>query len=436
MEVAILLGLVLLNGVFAMAEIALMSARKARMQKLVDAGDRNARAAVTLGEDPDTFLSTVQIGITSIGILNGIVGEAMLAKPFSAWLQTIGVPLPPADYAATILIVICITYLSIIFGELVPKRLGHIYAEQIACSVARPMLYLATLTKPFVWLLARSTQVVMRAVGVRGDDRPAVTEEEIHQILADGSDAGVIEHTEHAMVRNVFRLDDRHITSFMVPRGEAAFFDKSDSLEVNLAKLEASGHSRFPVVDGGWDKIVGVIAARQMLAQSLRGEQLDFASGLEPAVYVPETMSGMELLEKFKLTGVQLVFIVDEFGEVQGIVTLHDVLEAITGEFKTEQSEDSWAVQREDGSWLLDGLIPVPELKDRLAITELPEEERGRYQTLSGMLTVLIGDLPKITDRCEWGDWVFEIVDMDGLRIDKVLAMQRLAVTHDGPQPA
>ena len=432
MEIALLFGLILLNGIFAMSEIALMTSRKARLVKLADAGDGAAKAALQLGEDPNKFLSTIQIGITSISILNGIVGEATLAKPFSLWLQSIGTPNAASDYLATGLVVVTITYFSIVLGELVPKRLGQINPEPLARLVARPMLFLAALVKPFVNLLSASTQLVLRLCGVKNTSRQAMTEEELHFMLDEGSEAGIIEHHEHQMVRNVFRLDDRQIASLMVPRGEVVYFDADDSLETNLKRFEESQHSRFPVLRGGWDTILGVANARQMLAQTLRGEQPNLVENLQPAVYVPESLTGMGLLEEFKTSGVQMAFIVDEYGEVQGIVTLQDVMEAITGEFKTHRVEDSWAVQRDDGSWLLDGLIPIPELKDRLVITEVPEEERGRYNTLSGMLVLLLGRLPHTADRCEWSDWVFEIVDLDGLRIDKVLATRKPAAVEDG----
>jgi putative hemolysin len=425
MEIAILFGLIILNGVFAMSEIALVTARRARLQKLSEEGDSAAEAAMKLGEDPNRFLSTVQIGITSIGVLNGIVGEATLAHPFGVWLHRIGVESPWAEYLATGLVVISITYFTIVLGELVPKRLGQIRPEPIARLVARPMLWLAAITKPFVKLLSGSTQIVLRTFGVSERIEPSVTQEEINLMLAEGSSAGVIEQHEHQMVRNVFRLDDRQIASLMVPRSDVVCFDVNDPLEENLKRFEESDHSRFPVLRGGWEEVLGVANARQLLAQTLRGEKPDLMQHLQPAVFVPESLTGMELLENFKTSGVQLAFIIDEYGEVQGIVTLQDVMEAITGEFKTHRAEDAWAVQREDGSWLLDGLIPVPELKDRLGLRGVPEEERGRYNTLSGMLMLLLGRLPQTTDICKWEDWTFEIVDLDGKRIDKVLATRK-----------
>ncbi len=425
MEIAILFGLILLNGLFAMSEIALITARRGRMQHLAQEGDRAATAAVQLGEDPNRFLSTVQIGITSIGILNGIVGEAALAGPFSLWIQTLGVQTPLADYLATGLVVISITYFSIVLGELVPKRLGQIRSEPIARLVAQPMLWLAVAFKPFVKLLSGSTQIVLRSLGVKEYAAPQVTQEEINLMLAEGSDAGVIEDNEHQMLRNVFRLDDRQIASLMVPRGDIIYLDTEAPLEDNLKHIEASPHSHFPIVHGGWDDVLGVANARDFLAQVLRGEKLSLTECLQPAVFVPESLTGMELLENFKTSGVQLTFVIDEYGEVQGIVTLHDVMEAITGEFKSHRAEDAWAVQRKDGSWLLDGFIPISELKDRLGLKQVPEEEKGRYHTLSGMIMLLSGRLPQLSDICEWEGWTFEVVDMDGKRIDKVLATQK-----------
>jgi len=423
MEIAILAALILLNGVFAMSELALVTARKARLQKLVDAGDRSAQAAVTLGEDPTRFLSTIQIGITSIGVLNGIVGEAALAGPLAEWLRTLGVPGDWASYGATGLVVVVITYFSIVVGELVPKRLGQTHPETLARLVARPINWLAIATKPFVRLLSLSTHALLRLLGVKDNGGNAVTEEEIHAMLAEGTTAGVIESHEHAMVRNVFRLDDRQISSLMVPRGDMVMLDVDQAFETNLARVEASDHARFPVVKGGLDNILGVINARQWLSHTLRGGDRSLAGQpLQQPLYVPETLTGMELLDNFRSSDVHMAFVIDEYGQVQGIVTLQDLIEAITGEFRPRDPQTSWAVQREDGSWLLDGHIPVPELKDRLELSGVPEEQRGRYHTLSGMMMLLTGRLPKVADAVSWEGWHFEIVDMDGKTIDKVLA--------------
>ncbi len=437
MEILVLLGLILLNGLFAMAEIALLTARRTRLQKMADGGDTGAATALTLGQDPTRFLSTIQIGITSIGVLNGIVGEAVLAAPFALWLQTLGLEQRPSEIGATVLVVVVITYFSIVIGELLPKRLGQVNPEPIARVVARPLQVLALITQPFVRLLTISTELALRLFGVRADAQAAVTEEDIQAMLAEGSDAGVIERQEHQMVRNVFRLDDRQITSLMIPRADIVWLDIDDPLEENLRKIERAEHSRFPVCKGGPENVLGIAIARQVLAQTLRGERADLARDLLPAVYVPETQTGMELLENFRSNNVQLALVIDEYGEIQGLVTLQDVLEAITGEFKPQRAEDAWAMQRDDGSWLLDGLIPLPELKDRLGLAELPEEDKGRYQTLSGMVMLLLGRVPITGDRVAWDGWRFEIVDMDRKRIDKVLASPLAdRASPSGPPPA
>ncbi|MDM7941641.1 MAG: hemolysin family protein [Hydrogenophaga sp.] len=432
MEIAILFALILLNGVFAMSEIALVTARKVRLQKLVDEGDAAAAAAVKLGENPTRFLSTIQIGITSIGVLNGIVGEAALAAPLSIWLTSLGVAEPFSSYGATILVVVVITYFSIVVGELVPKRLGQSHPEVLARLVARPINWLAIATKPFVLLLSVSTRALMRLLGIKENNFSAVTEEEIHAMLAEGTTAGVIESHEHAMVRNVFRLDDRQIGSLMVPRSDVVVLDLDQSFDVNMARVEASDHARFPVVRGNMSHVMGVVNARKWLSQALRGDLRELESQpLQAPLYVPETITGMELLDNFRQSDVHMAFVIDEYGEVQGIVTLQDLIEAITGEFSPKDPETSWAMLREDGSWLLDGHIPVPELKDRLLLDSVPDEERGRYHTLSGMMMLLTGRLPKEADMVTWEGWRLEIVDMDGRTIDKVLAT-RIAAAAEG----
>ncbi|MEJ7928859.1 hemolysin family protein [Ramlibacter sp. AN1015] len=426
MEIFILAGLILLNGAFAMSEIALVTARKARLQRLVEEGDSAAAAAVELGEDPTRFLSTIQIGITSIGVLNGIVGESALAAPLAQWMELLGIPAPYSGYSATGIVVVTITYFSIVVGELVPKRLAQGSPETVARLVARPINWLAIATKPFVRLLSVSTKLLLRMLGARDTSGTPVTEEEIHAMLAEGTSAGVIESHEHAMVRNVFRLDDRQIGSLMVPRADVIFLDIEKPVEDHLARIDKSDHARFPVVKHGLDSILGVVNARKWLSSMVRGDKgMLTDQPLQQPLYVPETVTGMELLDNFKQSDVHMAFVIDEYGEVQGIVTLQDLIEAITGEFQPRNPDTSWAVQREDGSWLLDGHIPVPELKDRLGLAEVPEEDRGRYQTLSGMLMLLSGRLPKLADYAEWEGWRFEIVDMDGRTIDKVLATRQ-----------
>jgi len=399
---------------------------------MVETGDAGAIAAMELHDDPTKFLSTVQIGITSIGVLNGIVGDAAFSTPFSLWLQrTFDFHEGAATIAATAMVVVVITFLTIIFGELVPKRLGQMFPEVIARAVAQPMNWLSMAARPFVKLLSFCTEGTLRLMGIRGGPTRAVTEEEIAASLEEGLDAGVIEAQEHQMVRNVFRLDDRQVGSMMIPRAEIVWLDESAPAEQVLTVIAADEHSRYPVCRGGLDDVVGVVSAQSLLQQVMRGPPLVVTERLQPAVFVPETLTGMELLDQFRASGSQLVFVVDEYGEVQGMITVRDVLEAITGEFTTPTDDDAWAVRRADGSWLFDGLIPVPELKDRLDLKELPDEDRGRYNTLAGMVMLLLGRLPKTTDTVEWEGWRFEVVDLDGKRVDKVLASLSPTGDHD-----
>ena len=432
MDLALLIFLILLNGVFAMSEMGLSASRKARLQVMVESRQPGAQAAMDLHENPTQYLSTVQIGITSIGVLNGIVGEAAFSAPVATWLrETFSVPEGGAAIGATALVVIMITILTIIFGELVPKRLGQMHPETVARLVARPMNLLSAATRPLVALLSVSTNAILTLMGMRDGPSRAVTEEEIAASLEEGVDAGVIEAQEHQMVRNVFRLDDRQIGSMMIPRAEIVLLDLADPVDKLLQCITDSGHTRFPVCRGSLDDVQGVLRLSSLLQPLARGEQPVLADHMVAPVFVPETLSGMELLEQFRASRTDLVFVVDEYGAVQGVITERDLLEAITGEFGAPSDEDAWAVQREDGSWLMDGLIPVPELKDRLEIKEMPEEDRGRYNTLAGMIMLLLGRLPRTTDAVEWEGWRFEVVDLDGKRVDKVLVQRTVTPGED-----
>ena len=422
MEILVLVFLIIINGVFAMSEIALVTARRTKLAKLAEEGDSAAKVAVSLGEEPTRFLSTIQIGLTSIGILIGIMSEAALAAPLSVWLRELGLAQRPSEITATTVVVALITYVVIVIGELVPKRVGQINPEGIARRVARPMHALAVVSRPAVRMLSCSTALLLRLLGLRDEKSPGVTEEEIHAMLEEGSESGVIEKSEHVMVRNVFRLDDRQIGSLMIPRSDIVWLDTERPLEENLARVVESEHSRFPVCRGGLEEILGIISSKQLFNQTIKGGQPDLTSQLHSPVYVPETLTGMELLEQFRASGSHMAFVIDEYGEVQGLVALQDVMEAVTGEFRPDRQEDAWAVPREDGSWLLDGLIPLPELKDLLELREVPEEDKGRYNTLSGMVMCLLGRLPRTGDVIAWEAWRLEVVDLDGKRIDKVLA--------------
>ena len=433
MDVALLFFLIVLNAAFAMSEMALTASRKARLQVMLEAGERGAEAAIDLHDHPTKFLSTVQVGITSISVLNGIVGDAAFSEPLGEWLHaTFNLSLHPAHITATALVVLIITVLTIIFGELVPKRIGQMFPETTASILAPPMQFLSAAARPLVVLLSKTTEAILRLLGIHGNASRAVTEEEIAASLEEGLDAGVIEAHEHQMVRNVFRLDDRQIGSMMIPRAEILWLDANAPIADVLKAVVEDPHARYPVCRGGLDDVIGVVTAQGLLKPLAEGRTPVLTEELQPPVFVPETLSGMELLDHFRSHVAQLVFVVDEYGAVQGVITLRDVLEAITGEFSPESGDDAWAVRREDGSWLMDGLIPVPEIKDRLEIKDLPEEDCGRYNTLAGMIMLLLGRLPRTTDAVEWGDWRFEVVDLDGKRVDKVLVSRN---TSPGEQP-
>ena len=425
MDFLLIAFLTLLNGVFAMSEMALSSSRKARLSAMAESGDKGAEAALSLLDNPTQFLSSVQVGITSIGMLNGIIGEAAFSGGLSVWIQSWGVPLRAADISATALVVAVITYITIVFGELVPKRIGQLYPETAARLVALPMMWVASGAKPFVRLLSFSTQAVLKLLRIDNSAGRAVTEEEITASLVEGVDAGLIEEHEHQMVQNVFLLDDRLLTSLMLPRSDIEWLDAASTLAEAIEKAGATGHSWYPVCRGSLDEVVGVLSVARLLA--LRG-QLDAAATdrigayTVPAVFVPETLTGMELLEQFRAQSTRMVFVVDEYGVVQGLVTPLDMLEAITGELQPGAQVDAWATQRDDGSWLIDGVMPVSELKARLDIKELPEEDKGRYNTVAGLLQSVSGRLLMTTDKVDCAGWRFEVIDLDGKRIDKVLA--------------
>ena len=428
MEFLLIVFLTLLNGVFAMSELAVTASRKARLNAMAEAGDAGAAAALQLLTNPTRFLSTVQIGITSIGVLNGIVGEAAFSDGVGRWLEGLGLSVNVANITATGLVVTVITFTTIIFGELVPKRIGQLYPELVARWVARPMLWLAKAASPFVKLLSATTQAILKLLRIDTNAARPVTEEEITASLEEGRDAGLIEHHEHQMVQNVFQLDDRPLTSLMVPRDDVEWLDASHSVAQSLQWAGTGGergaHSWYPVCRGSLDDVVGIISVGRLLQLGQLGaaHEGSIESQVTPAVFVPETLTGMELLEQFRARAGRLVFVVDEYGVVQGIMTPGDLLEAITGELQPKAQSDAWATQRDDGAWLLDGLMPVTELKVRLDIDELPEEDRGRYNTVAGLLMAVSGHIAAVGERIEAAGWVFEVVDVEGKRIDKVLA--------------
>ncbi len=425
MDLLLIVFLTLLNGLFAMSELAIASSRRARLAAMEESGDSGAGAALRLMDRPTQFLSTVQVGITSIGMLNGIVGEAAFSGPVADWLGGLGLSEKVAAFVATALVVTAITFTTIIFGELVPKRIGQMFPEAVARWIAQPMTWLATAAKPFVALLSLCTQAILKLLRIDESHARAVTAEEISASLEEGVDAGLIEKHEHQMVRNVFHLDDRSLTSLMVPRGEIEWLDADltvkQALDYVAAQGESGAHSWYPVCHGSLDDVVGVIAAARLIELGHASEERvqDHAVA---AVFVPETLSGMELLEQLRAKSGRMVFVVDEYGVVQGLMTPRDLLEAITGELKPGAHVDAWATPQGDGSWLLDGLMPVNEMKARLDIDELPHEDKGRYNTVAGLLLSVAGHLPEVGAVIEAADWDFEVLKMEGRRIERVLA--------------
>ena len=437
MELLLIIGLTLLNGGFAMAEMALSSSRKARLLALEEAGAAGARAALDLMEQPTRFLSTVQIGITSIGVLNGIVGEAAFSQGLGQSLIAWGWSPWAAAWVATGVVVTAITITTIIFGELVPKRIAQLHPETVARWCAPVMLALARVARPMVFLLSAATAGVLTLLRIDTRGGPSVTEEEITASLDQGVDAGLIELHEHQMVKNVFHLDERSLTSMMVPRADIEWLDARTTVAQALAQVGQGGaHSWYPVCRDGLDHVLGAVSVGQLLDPKLDRQAL-METLAQPVPFVPETLTGLDLLAQFRRPSAgedtspgwrdhsrgRLSLVVDEYGVVQGMMTPRDVLEAITGELlQTSAPEETWATPRIDGSWLLDGLMPISELKARLGLTDLPHEDKGRYNTVAGLVLVLAGRLPRTGERFEGMQWSFEVVDMDGRRIDKVLA--------------
>jgi putative hemolysin len=427
MDFLVILVLTLLNGAFAMSELALTASRKVRLQTMADEGDKGAQAALDLLGNPTQFLSVVQVGITGIGMLNAVVGEAAFGDGVAAWLEkTFTLSHKAADVSSTVLVVTIITFITILFGELVPKRIGQLYPEPVARVVSRPMQWIAMVAKPFVRLLSICTHGMLRLLQIDTTDNRVVTEAEISASLEDGVDAGIIEEHEHQMVRNVFHLDDRTLTSMMLPRSDIEWLDATctvaEALQQASGAADKSAHSWYPVCRGSLEDVVGVVSVARMLE---RGVRYPYGVGalVEPAVFLPETLTGMELISQFRTKAARMVFVVDEYGVVQGLITPHDLLEAITGELQPDVQEDAWAMRQPDGTWLLDGLMPVAELKARLEIDmDLPHENRGRYNTLAGLLMTVSGRMPEAGETIACAHWQFEITELEGRRIDKVLA--------------
>ncbi len=422
MELILLAVLILLNGAFAMSEIAVVSSRKARLQRLVDDGVPGAGAAMSLHESPSNFLSTIQVGITSVGILSGAIGEAALADPLAEWIGRTPALAPYAKAVALGLVVIGITYLSVVVGELVPKRLALLKPELIAAFVSRPMHSLARFARPLVWLLSASSDVVLRLFHARRSDEPPVTDEEIEVLMQQGAEAGVFHRSEQAIVANVLRLDEQRIGAIMTPRADVYAVDLDDDEAEVRKQLAASPHHRVVVVRGGFDRVAGVLHVADLLAPAFDGRPLQVEQLVRPPLYVPESVTTTKLMELFRKARAQFALIVDEYGELQGLVTLTDVMASIVGEVPAEGlAAEQEAVQREDGSWLIDGAVGIERFCDLLDLDPLPGEDEGAFNTLAGFALHQLGHIPAVGERFDAGGLRFEVVDMDRTRIDKLL---------------
>jgi putative hemolysin len=421
-NVLLVLLLILANGLFAMAEMALVSARRGRLQTRAEDGDRGAQAALELAEDPNRFLSTVQIGITLIGILSGAFGGAVIAEYIAGWLRQITWLAPYAEAVSLGLVVLVITYLSLVLGELAPKRLALRDAERLAAGLARPMQVLSRVTAPLVRFLSRSTDAVLRLLGAGQPIHSPLTDEEVHQMLDEGGQSGLFEGAELDMLKRVLRLGDRRVTTMMTYRQEVVWIDIDASEAEILDKFLAHDYAWFPVARGDLDNVIGLLSARQYWLRCVQGECAGVGDTLNEPLYVPEAMDGLELLERFRQARAHLALVVDEYGGLVGLVTLDDVLAAILGSLPATGGEaESPAVRREDGSWLMDGALTVDEVKDLLDLEALPGEEEVGYETLGGLMMAYLGRIPHAGDHFEWGGLRFEVMDMDGRRVDKVL---------------
>ncbi|MEA5512850.1 hemolysin family protein [Nodularia sp. UHCC 0506] len=425
-EILIILVLILANGVFSMSEMAVVSARKVRLQQLANQGNAKALAALKLAESPNHFLSTIQIGITLIGIVTGAFGGVTIAAQLAVYIRLISFLAPYSEAIAFGVVVLVITYLSLIIGELVPKRLALNNPEGIAAFVAIPMKALAALASPLVYFLSASTDIILRGLGMTPYLQPPITEEEIKILIEQGTEAGTFEEAEQDMVERVFRLGDRPASSFMTPRPDIVWLDLEDSLAENREKIMESAYSRYPVCQGGLDNVIGIIAVTDLLARCFRNEPMDLTTGLRQPVYVPEITHGLKVLEFFKQTITYMALIVDEYGVIQGLVTLNDIMSEIVGDVPEEPGEEQpQAIQREDGSWLLDGMLHIDEFYELFNLEEWEISERGSYQTLGGFVINHLGRIPAAADYFQWRGMRIEVMDMDGNRVDKVLVMPR-----------
>jgi putative hemolysin len=421
-EIAIIVLLIILNGILSLSEFAIVSARRTKLRQRADEGDSGAAAALELAEEPTPFLSTIQIGITLVGIFAGAYGGATVAEELAAFFTAFPALAPYAEALGITLVVLVITYCTLIFGELVPKRIALNNPEDIASTVSKPMRILALASAPLVFMLSRSTEAVLGLLRIRESTEPPVTEEEIRIMLEEGTEAGIFEKAELSMVEGVFGLADRRIESLMTPRYEIVALDLGDPDAENLKKMIQSGRSSFPAYEEDPDAVVGVVSVKRVLASMVEMGSSDIRGAITAPFFVPESTPALNVLESFKETGMHIALVTDEYGDVVGLVTLHDILEAIVGYVRIAgESEEAPVVVREDGSWLIDGHTPIEEIKETLGVKRFPGEAEGHYRTIAGLIMFVLNRIPATGDRIIIGDLQYEVVDMDGNRVDKVM---------------
>jgi putative hemolysin len=431
-ELILVFVLILFNSIFVMSEMAIISARKIRLQQLANQGDRRAAIALDLALTPHRFLPTVQVGITLMAILSGARGESAVSRLLAPLFEQL-----PAQYAkpiASVLAIAIITYLTLVIGELVPKQLALNSPEKIASFLAKPIDMLARISTPLIFALSGSTNFVVKLLGIKPSLEPEVTEEEIKVMIEQGTETGMFEESEQDMVQGVLSLGDLKIGALMTPRPDITWIDINDRIAITRQKIIDSDYSRLPICEGELDRVLGVIHVADLLSQTLKGEEINLTESLRQPLFIPESTRGLKVLEQFKKFGTHIAMVVDEYGVIQGLVTMHDLFEEIVGDITdfNEAPEEPQIIQREDGSWLLDGMLSIEELLEQFNIPE-NAIDRGNYHTLGGFAIMQLGKIPISGEYFQWRNLKFEIVDMDGKRVDKVL-VELSEVSEDFPE--
>ncbi|MBP2650160.1 MAG: corC 1 [Firmicutes bacterium] len=422
LELIVIIALIFANGIFAMTEMAIVSSRKVRLEQRADEGDKGAKAALELAEEPTPLLSTIQIGITLIGIITGTFGGATLSKPIAEQIKVIPFVGPHAEAISLFVVILSITYFSLIVGELVPKRLALNNPERVASVLARPMRFFSKIAAPIVRFLSASTDILLGLLGIKPSEEPPVTEEEIKILIGQGTEAGTFEKAEQEMIDQVFRLGDLRAYAIMTPRTQLVWLDSEEPLEVNLNIIADSHHSRFPVAKGNLDCFEGIIYSKDIISKTMAGKAYSLSDCVQTPLFIPKTMKVLEILALFQKKGTHDAVVLDEFGGVVGLATIYDIMEEIVGDIpEVDEPNEPQIVQRDNGSWLVDGLLSIDDFKDFFDMDELPGEEGEHYQTVGGLVTSYLGYIPVTSESFETNGLHIEVVDMDRFRVDKVL---------------